>query len=683
MSENCFLFGVGLVKKLTLISAAIVVVLLICGIWKIYAYNSSRNTHALQIVSSTRQNLTTAAEKIDELTTALEKTATEVSLKLSETPGLLAAPIEHLNAVLASGPAIFGIGFIEQSLLTDPGFRQKTASYVSRWENHQLNGTDVLPLIQKQVFEIDGSGVKTAVGAVVIDTSRQYLQNFINSMRIGRHGYPFILASQGSFICHPSERLLQKGKTIYNYAEEDKIASLADMGKAAEAGQAGCFDLYSDNTGNAMWGMVAPVPGKKWAMAMMMLKEPVLQASQQDHQQLFTGTVCIIVSVSLLLLMTGLALSKDFKVRLWLASSLFSAGLAVGILVIWFFNLSYRQYSFNGEIPLTDSSILEHYLDDLSYHMVLGGFKEPRRIPTGVFIQSIDFQSAVNLKVTGYVWQKFKMNDQEPIEEGLVFPDAQEITIDKAYEKVSGNIRTIGWNFQLILREGFDYLTYPFDLENVWLRMWPKEFHKNIVLVPDFDSYLVDDPDFLPGIDSQLVLPGWKILQSSFSYLPASYNTNFGISNFAGTEEFPELRFNVVIQRNFIDPFISIILPLLVVVILVFILLLTCSREESLKELFGFSAGGILSGIAALFFVVIFAQIDLRTNLEVERIMYMDFYYFVIYLVFMVVSVNSVLFCWPRRIAFIHFEDNLLPKLLYWPLILGTIFLTTIAFFFP
>lgn len=657
--------------------------MLLAGLWDFSSYRASCAVHEAGVLADMQGRLKSSSGKIDELLQNLQKIASDLARDFGNDESLRVSPQGRLQEVLDANPDIYGIGLIDQAAIADAQFRLGSSTYLTRWEKKHLASADILSLHQEKIYTVAENGEKIVAGYVVLDLSRQHLQKSLYSMNIGKHGYPFLVAANGLFICHPSETMIQEGKTIASYAEKDKIASLAEMSKAVESGKEGCFDLYSENSGQSLWGMLAPVKARDWALAMMVLKEPVLRPSEAQQRQLFRGLILVILATAGVFLLFGLAPGKDLVKRLWLASSFLSIGLVIGICALWSFNLNYKQYVARGETTLTDVSILEQYLDNLSYRMVVGGYSKPVRIPTGVFLQSIDFQTAVNLRVTGYVWQKFNVAEHGEIEEGIVFPDAQEIEVEKAYERITGNTRTVGWNFRLILREGFDYRTYPFDIESVWLRMWPKDFDKNVVLVPDYESYLVDDPESLPGIDAQLVLPGWKLVQSCFTYLSASYNTNFGIAGYAGVEGFPELRFNVIIRREFLDPFISIILPLLVVAILVFILLITCSREEGVKDLFGFSAGGILSGIAALFFVVIFAQIDLRKNLEVERIMYMDFYYFVIYLIFLLVSINSVLFCWPRQIALVHYEDNLIPKILYWPFILGVIFITTAFFFCP
>jgi len=311
------------------------------------------------------------------------------------------------------------------------------------------------------------------------------------------------------------------------------------------------------------------------------------------------------------------------------------------------------------------------------------GRPEPIFVPTGIYIQAIEFQSAINVKVTGHIWQRWPATFPETLEPGLVFPESQEGSLEQVYQSEEGGQRIVGWTFQTVVRQSFSYTTYPFDLQSVWLRMWPKQMTGPVVLVPDFVAYQSMNPQFTPGINKDLVLPGWLVTGSHFSFSPFQANTDFGLSMRRGGANMPELRYNIVIRREFLDAFISCILPIFVVIILMFAVLFIHTKDESIAGRVGFNSSVTVQVSAALFFVVLFAQVDLRRRLEIEQIMYMDFYYFLTYLVFLIVSIDSIAFGWTNRVAWLEHRNNLVPKLLYWPTIMFVLFLTTAWFFYP
>jgi hypothetical protein len=220
-------------------------------------------------------------------------------------------------------------------------------------------------------------------------------------------------------------------------------------------------------------------------------------------------------------------------------------------------------------------------------------------------------------------------------------------------------------------------------MQSVWLQIWPHDFDKNVILVPDLSSYEIINPSNKPGVRSDIFLPGWDITKSYFSYCQKDYNTSFGFRNYQGGKVFPELFFHVIIKRRFLDPFLSNLLPLLVVAFLNFGAILIATRREKLMGLFGFSAGASMGIAGGLVFVVIVAQNDLRHRLEVESLMYLDYYYFVMYLLLIAVAIDAIIFAWSKRPRFLHYRDHLVPKLLYWPLTMLALFMVTVWSFYP
>ena len=213
-----------------------------------------------------------------------------------------------------------------------------------------------------------------------------------------------------------------------------------------------------------------------------------------------------------------------------------------------------------------------------------------------MFIQSIEFTTANDVKVTGYIWQKYKRGVHDDISRGFVLPEAEAPVIKEVYNRPligdgakdgllsnislgftkddctkrslkrhrvgpKGCSQLIGWYFSTSIRQNFTYGAYPFDDQYVWLRLWHKDFDRNVVLVPDLASYKVTEPSALPGIETDFVLPGWSLRDSVFTYRRHGYNTNFGIDDYVGQEAFPALYFNVHINREFLGPFVLPFLP--------------------------------------------------------------------------------------------------------------------------
>ncbi|MCG8412659.1 MAG: hypothetical protein MI746_00435, partial [Pseudomonadales bacterium] len=247
------------------------------------------------------------------------------------------------------------------------------------------------------------------------------------------------------------------------------------------------------------------------------------------------------------------------------------------------------------------------------------------------------------------------------------------------YRRREGNSEVIGWYFESTLRQPFEYDDYPFDHKTVWVRMWPRDFADNILLIPDYGSYDATGTNDIFGIEESIVLETWERENTFFDYKIASYDTNFGIPEYIGQHGTPELHYNFVIKRKFGNAFIIYLLPLFLVASLLFSALLTVSDDEDLSLRHGFDTSVFIGGSSALFFVVLLAHIQLREQFPGTNIVYIEYFYILMYAMLVLATANTYLF--RHRAAmwlkFIHYDDNIMVKLAYWPFVLLSLILIT------
>lgn len=308
-------------------------------------------------------------------------------------------------------------------------------------------------------------------------------------------------------------------------------------------------------------------------------------------------------------------------------------------------------------------------------------------IPTGLFIQSVEFVSANDVNLTGYIWQKYRDDIPASVSRGFVFPEqvsSVDTVIEEHYRRQQGSEEVIGWYFDVTVREAFDYSKYPLDTQDVWLRLWHKDFDANVVLVPDLRAYRATGLTDIFGVDSGMVSGGWKITDTFFSYKLASYDTNFGIQNYVGQRDFPELYFNLTLRRSFVNAFVVALVPLIVVLILLYSVLVMATADRDKAEVLGFNATGAIGASTALLFVVMLAHIDLRREFEAGGLVYLEYFYLITYAAVLAVSLNVYLFAaqtegWLMDV--LHRDDNLLAKLAFWPAVLGFLVVVTVMIF--
>lgn len=368
--------------------------------------------------------------------------------------------------------------------------------------------------------------------------------------------------------------------------------------------------------------------------------------------------------------------------KLWAISAAISTLLIIVLINLW---IHMNRYEVQPT-QLVNEQATNDYLDE-NWN---GSPGSPTiKIKTGIFIQSLQFFNSSEVNISGYIWQRYTDGIHDAIkpkllEVGFILPEqvnsGSDIPPREVYRSRTGNDEVIGWYFEATLRQPFDYSHYPFDHKTVWVRLWAKDFSKNIVLVPDFAAYKSTGLADIFGIEDEIVLGTWERKNTYFDYRLSNYDTDFGIPDYVGQTGFPELHYNFVVKRKFENAFIVYLLPLFLVATLLFAALLTVSAREELTSRLGFSTSGFIGACSALFFVVMLAHIQLREQFAGSAIVYIEYFYILMYALLVAATANTFLFSIrPNRwCGFILYGDNIFIKVGYWPVVFGCIIAITL-----
>jgi len=371
----------------------------------------------------------------------------------------------------------------------------------------------------------------------------------------------------------------------------------------------------------------------------------------------------------------------------WWMSTAVSIVLIIVLVNLW---MQMNQYVIEPTQLVNEQATSEYLQINWEDRVVaLAGNIEPTmKVKTGIFIQSLKFFNSNEVNLTGYIWQRYQdgLHDSikpGPDEVGFILPEQVDSGFEprEVYRQRTANDEVIGWYFEATLRQPFDYSTYPFDHKTVWLRMWHKQFSRNIVLVPDFEAYEATGLSDIFGIEDEIVLETWERQNTYFDYRLSSYDTDFGIPNYIGQQGFPELHYNFVVKRKFENAFIVYLLPLFLVATLLFAALLTVSANDELSSRMGFNTSGFIAGCSALFFVVMLAHIQLREQFAGSGIVYIEYFYILMYLLLVLATANTYLFSiQPKRgCDLILYQDNIVVKVGYWPVVLTSLILISLG----
>lgn len=212
--------------------------------------------------------------------------------------------------------------------------------------------------------------------------------------------------------------------------------------------------------------------------------------------------------------------------------------------------------------------------------------------------------------------------------------------------------------------------------------MTTKGYDNAFRLVPDFKGMGIINPVNMPGISESLSLKGWNIFETYFSY--RSYRNTFNYSNGDSLEdgELTELHFNIDVGRKFLNPFISDMIPILSIASLLFLVLMTMTKNEKHMSELGFSASTVLGYGSGLFFILIVSHVYLREKLNIDKISYIENFYFLMYFVILSISLSSILFTNRFNVYLATYRDGFVIKLLFWPVVMGlSLFFTAFSFY--
>jgi hypothetical protein len=536
----------------------------------------------------------------------------------------------------------------------------------------------LLTLYGAPFYRIDSESLQQVPAGVAMATvSLKEIDQLMASLDLGATGYSYVLSKEGLFIAHPIKDYVGN-LTIFELAE-----SLQDEGIRSDGERAIRREIFSreavDNiTGQSSWIFYEPIPITGWSIGIVLNKDEFAPDTGMTIRQLLwiaLALMAFLTSLSLLLFRAD----KGGPRRLWSVAISFSLLCILMMVFTWYLASSLEP---DHGIKIVDRAGLDRFLIPYTREANTTHHISPFRIPTGLFIQTIRVPAPNNVAISGYVWQKYADDLDKEISRGFILPQlaggVPKPTFEEAFRRHENGQEIIGWYFAVTLRQPFDPSKYPFDHENVSLRLWHQDFDRNVILTPDLDAYEFINPILLPGIDDELVLKGWHLYKSAFVYRTHSYNTDFGLENSVGHQQnVPELCFEIGLRRNFVDPFIAYMIPLGIVAFMMFAVLSISPKGEA-KDIFSSLSYG-----AAMFFVVAVAHNGLRAKIAAQGVTYLEYFYILMYAAILTISVNTVLRTTRLKIPLIRYKDGLIPQLLYWPILLGLLLTVTLLTFYP
>jgi len=493
-------------------------------------------------------------------------------------------------------------------------------------------------------------------------------------------GWGGLVSRQGYFLVHPDQRLVRQRINVEQLLKERNDPEFAAAVRKALAGEPVFVETTESRTGETSWLITEPVPATGWTVFTVRIVNEILPAGRDYRRAIINITsLALAGSLAILFWLAGFLYLRTRRESLvWLIVVLASGLLIAGTSVV-------RKVTFNqvseedvAAVPIQDQPTLASFVQS---RIRTGGARQV--VPTGIYIQSIKFSSIREITATGFIWQKFPAGAEVPEEPQFLLPDAYDPTIKPIYRRREGNSLAVGWEFESVIRQKFDVSRYPFDHDNLSIRLWPSDLGEHSMLVPDLAAYPFTNPSSLPGLKQNLDIGGWTISGSFFDYQFREYNTDFGLTSRRGQQAGPQLRFNIAVKRNLLDPAIQNLIPILVILAMLFAVVLSATSDSEKSKMLGFNPAGTMRIVSALFFVTLVAHIQLRNSLQSPQLVFLEASYFLVYVVLLLTALHDFVFLLDNlNVPIVKYENSLICKMLFWPAILAAQFTIAVGFFY-
>jgi len=151
-------------------------------------------------------------------------------------------------------------------------------------------------------------GKKQFIGILTADVSLDWLQNFVNSIKVYQSGYAFMISQNGTIVTHPMKELIMN-ETIFSIAEAQNSSQLRVIGRNMISGKTSFAELEYHNvkTGKLSWLAYAPVKLNGWSIGIVFPVDEFMA----DVNSLYTRVLVLGIGGGLIILIVIILISRS------------------------------------------------------------------------------------------------------------------------------------------------------------------------------------------------------------------------------------------------------------------------------------------------------------------------------------------------------------------------------------
>ena len=498
----------------------------------------------------------------------------------------------------------------------------------------------------------------------------------VDSLSVGESGYGFTYEQGGAILSHPDPRYLMQ--SVFQLKDGKDESILTKMREDPE----GVVEYNSTYTYKLSSFFFRALESTGWKSVLVFTEDDLLGASHQGRRK--TMHVAIGISAFLIIALAFLLrMDRHNPQRLWWMVAAVSLVIMGNIVFIWYLNVA-TDFSLldDDQERIVNKTILAKYVD--SYDRAL--YKLTRtnyhKVPTGIFLESYE-QASFEASLIGRLWMKFPKQLYEVAPPAFYFPDVSAVESRGLVSEIISEVESedhvlVTWKFRATIEQEFSYQQFPFEQNDIRLVILYPDLSKNILLVPDLDSYGILNPSAMPGLNTEITVPSSETISSFFTFKTIDYNTTFG--NETPVNSHPALSFNMAAKRIFLSPFIANMVPILIIALIMFVVLCASSDNESSRS--GVTTMNVIQSSAGFLFILLLAHVNERSRIETPEIAYIELFYFSMYVLITLQAILLAMSLGGSGWRLFQYHDNLILKQAFWPTLLSTWFAITLVRFY-
>jgi len=483
------------------------------------------------------------------------------------------------------------------------------------------------------------SGPKKGQIRGIIDFSLEIgdFKKLVHSISVGKTGYAFITAGNDSFVTHPISDYIGT-KTLDDLIETESNPKLAEAYSAMKSDEKGQVEYKDETTGQSTLFFYENIPASDYGLGLFFNKRDLsrdqLALNQRYIKMALTFSIFLVVLIALYFGRDDLDYKEIEILSLLSGTLLFANIFLIGALQHGLMDSA----SDDENPPIVDMTSLNAFID-----------QQDERADR--------FKIEKSTAVAETVKVGFRFPQMSPFAEAAYIEESYRETIEPK-EGEDGYL-LVGWEFRVTLRLNLKYADFPFDKRHLDIEISPLSATDRLLFVPDLSSYSFTNPDRKSGISPDISLSGNRIVESYFNFHTQTFDTDFGYPSRLAFEDVPGLHFNVRLNRKLLNAFVTYLIPIVVTLCMIYILILASTKSGDRQ--------GIIESMAAFFFVLIFSHIDLRKDIVTADLIFIEYFYFITYLMIVLSTLNLITYTKNRTNLF-DYNDNQLYRAVYFPL---------------